>query len=210
MSSICVLSQNRLNENTVVAAAKRGQTTAFDDLWQSHTKRILRTTYRITKNREDAEDALQDSFLSVFLHIKDFDGRSSFSTWLTRISINSALMILRKSRSGFDRSMDDPDDHARNLRFPDDPDRAPDPEAYCAQREREGILRGAIRALRPTVRQAIELHNLQEHSLEETAKMMGLSVSAAKARLHHATVALRKSLRRGTVHHTRATRRFQL
>jgi RNA polymerase sigma-70 factor (ECF subfamily) len=73
MGAIGVFSPNGLNENTVIAAAKRGQTAAFDKLWQSHTKRILRTTYRITRNREDAEDALQDSFLRAFLHIKDFD-----------------------------------------------------------------------------------------------------------------------------------------
>ena len=111
MGSTCVLSPNGLNENTVIAAAKRGQTAAFDELWQSHTKRILRTTYRITRNREDAEDALQDSFLRAFLHIKDFDGRSSFSTWLTRIAINSALMILRKKRSALELSIDDPGNH---------------------------------------------------------------------------------------------------
>ena len=210
MGVIGVVSANGLNENKVVAAAKRGQTAAFDELWQSHTKRILRTTYRITRNREDAEDALQDSFLRAFLHIKDFDGRSSFSTWLTRIAINSALMILRKKRSALELSIEDPGNHDGNPGFPDVPDRAPDPEAHCAQREREGILRGAIRALRPTIRQAIELHKLQEHSLEETAKMMGLSVGAAKTRLHHGKAALRKSLKPETAHCTRAIRQFRL
>jgi RNA polymerase sigma-70 factor (ECF subfamily) len=210
MGAIGVFSPNGLNENTVVAAAKRGQTAAFDELWQSHTKRILRTTYRITKNREDAEDALQDSFLRAFLHIKDFDGRSSFSTWLTRIAINSALMILRKKRSALELSIDDPCNHEGNPAFPDVPDRAPDPETHCAQREREVILRSAIRALRPTIRQAIELHKLQEHSLEETAKMMGLSVGAAKTRLHHGKAALRKSLKPETAHCTRAIRQFRL
>ena len=209
MGSTCTVSPNALNENRAVAAAKRGQTTAFDELWQSHTKRILRTTYRITRNREDAEDALQDSFLRAFLHIKDFDGRSSFSTWLTRIAINSALMILRKKRSALELSIEDPGNHDGNPGFPDVPDRAPDPEAHCAQREREGILRGAIRALRPTIRQAIELQKLQEHSLEETAKMMGLSVAAAKTRLSRAKAALRKSLKPETVHCTRAIRRFR-
>jgi RNA polymerase sigma factor (sigma-70 family) len=208
MGPTCVLGPHGLNENTVLAAAKRGQTAAFDELWQAHTKRILRTTYRITRNREDAEDALQDSFLRAFLHIKDFDGRSSFSTWLTRIAINSALMILRKKRSSFELPMDDCRDHEGNPAFTDVPDRAPDPEAHCAQREREGILRGAIRALRPTIRQAIELQKLQEHSLEETAKMMGLSVGAAKSRLHHGKAALRKSLKPETVHGTRTIRQF--
>src|ERR1700693_731907 len=130
----------RSSEFHLVAAAKNGHAAAFDALCHPRTKRFFRSTYRITRNREDAEDALQDSFLRAFLHIKDFDGRSSFSTWLTRIAINSALMILRKKRSALELSIEDPGNHDGNPGFPDVPDRAPDPEAHCAQREREGIL----------------------------------------------------------------------
>src|SRR5580658_11162162 len=95
-----------LDERGLVAAAKYGQTVAFDVLCERLAPRILRSLYRITKNREDAEDALQDSFLSAFLHIAEFDGRSTFSTWLTRIAINSALMILRKKRNSQEISLD--------------------------------------------------------------------------------------------------------
>ena len=87
----------RRDEDALLAAVKRGQTSAFDELWQSHGIGLLRTTYRITRNREDAEDALQGALLNAFIHIRAFDGRSSFSTWLRRIAINSALMILRKN-----------------------------------------------------------------------------------------------------------------
>src|ERR1700689_1727724 len=69
---------------------------ALEQIWRTHAKQILRITQRITNNREDAEDALQDSFLRAHVHLHDFDGRSSIGTWLTRIAINSALMILRK------------------------------------------------------------------------------------------------------------------
>ena len=82
-------------EASLVAAAKRGQQAAFGALCEFHAKGILHTLFRITRNREDAEDALQDSFLSALVHLESFDGRSSFSTWLTRIAINSALMKLR-------------------------------------------------------------------------------------------------------------------
>ena len=74
------------------------------------TERSFKQTYRITRNQQDAEDALQDSFLKAFSHLKNFEERSSFSTWLTRIAINSALMILRKKRGGFEISMDGNDD----------------------------------------------------------------------------------------------------
>lgn len=209
MGSTCTFGPKALSEDRAVAAAKRGQAAAFDELWRSHSKRILRTTYRITKNLEDAEDALQDSFLRAFVHIKEFDGRARFSTWLTRIAINSALMILRKKRSSHELPIDDRGDHDGNREFESILCHAPNPEANCAQRERERILRGAICKLRPTIRQAVELQKLQEYSLHETARMMGLSVAAAKTRLSRAKAALRKSLKPETVQCTRRARRFR-
>jgi RNA polymerase sigma-70 factor, ECF subfamily len=86
-------------EQALVAAAKQGQVEALGALCQPLARKLIHSAQRITRNREDAEDALQDAFLSAFIHIKNFDGRSSFSTWLTRIAINSALMTLRKKRS---------------------------------------------------------------------------------------------------------------
>src|SRR5450755_2969075 len=96
----------RSSEFRLVAAAKNGHAAAFDALCHPHTKRLFRHTYRITRNREDAEDALQDSFLRASVHIHKFDGRSSFSTWLTRIAVNSALMILRKKRGSRETAME--------------------------------------------------------------------------------------------------------
>jgi RNA polymerase sigma factor (sigma-70 family) len=197
---------DRLDENALVAVAKQNQTAAFDEIWQSHAKKVLRTAYRITKNREDAEDAVQDAFLRAYLHLNDFGGRSSFSTWLTRIAINSALMILRKKRSALEFSLDDSNGE---LGFPDVSDRASDPEAHCVRQEQEMILRDALSELRPSIRQVIELQKLQERSLEETAKMLGLSVSAAKSKLHHGKVALRKSSKLEAIRPARTTRRFR-
>ena len=79
---------------------------AIEEIWRTHAKQILRITQRITNNREDAEDALQDSFLRAHVHLQDFDGRSSIATWLTRIAINSALMILRKRTGAAQVSLD--------------------------------------------------------------------------------------------------------
>src|SRR5271167_3756060 len=185
----------RLDEKRLVAAAKRGESVAFDVLCERLTPRILRSLLRITKNREDAEDALQDSLLSAFLHIAEFDGRSAFSTWLTRIAINSALMILRKKRTSHEISMDGSLDSDMKAAPWEMPDHAPNPEKRYAQSERENILRGAIGTLRPTIRKVIELQQLQEHSMKETAALIGISVPAAKARLFHGKVALRKTSR---------------
>jgi RNA polymerase sigma-70 factor (ECF subfamily) len=194
-----------LDERSLVRAAKCGRSLAFDVLCKRLAPRILRSLYRITKNREDAEDALQDSFLSAFLHIAKFDGRSTFSTWLTRIAINSALMILRKKRNSQEISLDGSTDSGEKPVAWEIPDHAPSPEKRYAQMEKENILRGAIGTLRPAIRKVIELQQLQERSMKESAAIIGISVPAAKARLFHAKVALRKaprlkSIRSGRIH----------
>jgi RNA polymerase sigma factor (sigma-70 family) len=184
-----------LDEKRLVKAAKYGQSVAFDVLCERLTPRIFRSLLRITKSREDAEDALQDAFLSAFVHIAEFDGRSAFSTWLTRIAINSALMVLRKKRTSREISLDASADSETIPASWEMPDHAPNPEKRYAQHERENILRGAISTLRPAVRKVIELQQLQELSMKETAAMIGISVPAAKARLFHGKVALRKASR---------------
>src|SRR5260370_1176110 len=90
---------HEMNEGGLLAGAKRGETAAFNLLYRAYAGKILRTVHRITRNHEDAEDAFHDAFLRAFLQIQTFDGRSAFSTWLTRIGINSALMLLRKKRN---------------------------------------------------------------------------------------------------------------
>jgi RNA polymerase sigma factor (sigma-70 family) len=197
-----------LDEKSLVAAAKYGESVAFDVLCERLTPRILRSLLRITKNREDAEDALQDSLLSAFIHMGEFDGRSAFSTWLTRIAINSALMILRKKRTSREISLDGSADSDAMPASWEMPDHAPNPEKRYAQHERENILRGAISTLRPAVRKVIELQQLQEHSMKETAAIIGISVPAAKARLFHGKVALRKTSRLKSISSGRIKRNY--
>jgi RNA polymerase sigma-70 factor (ECF subfamily) len=195
-----------LDEKSLVGAAKHGQSVAFDVLCKRLAPRILRSLLRITKNREDAEDAMQDSFLNAFVHIGEFDGRSAFSTWLTRIAINSALMILRKKRTCHEISLDAPGDSESKSPSWEMPDHAPNPEKRYAQSERARILRGAIGTLRPTIRKVIELQQLREHSMKETAAIIGISVPAAKARLFHAKIALRKAPRLRAIRSDRSKR----
>jgi RNA polymerase sigma-70 factor (ECF subfamily) len=191
-------------ESELAAAARQGEAAAFEELCRSHAAKILGIAYRITKNREDAEDALQESFLKAFVHIQDFDGRSSFSTWLTRIAINSALMILRTRRSSVEFSMDDNGGNEPNPVFVNLADGAPNPEVACAQRERDEILHCAVGELRPAIRNAVEVRIFHEHSLEETAEMLGVSVPAAKSRLHQARAELRTLLASKHIGHAHA------
>jgi RNA polymerase sigma factor (sigma-70 family) len=175
-------------QKRLVVAARHGSREAFGELCQPRAKLIVQKVQRITRNREDAEDALQDSFLMAFVHIKDFDGRSKLSTWLTRIAINSALMILRKRHHSAEFSLSDEESHGVWKVS----DQLPNPEILYAQRERESILLAAIGNLRPSNRQVIE-RRLKEESLTETAQILDISAAAAKARLFHARSALRNS-----------------
>src|SRR5277367_5294936 len=93
-------------DEVLIAATKLGDHPSFVELWTRHSNSAFRVAYRITGNRDDAEDAIQDAWMKAYMHLNTFDGRSKFSTWLTRIAINSALMILRKKRAHPETSMD--------------------------------------------------------------------------------------------------------
>jgi RNA polymerase sigma factor (sigma-70 family) len=180
------------SDEQLIAAAKSGRRAPFGELCERHMKKVSCVTRRITRNREDAEDAVQDCFLNAFVHLKDFDGRSRFATWLTRIAINAALMKLRKNRGVQEVPMDEPNpslEFVAQRQFRDD---APDPEESCSAHERKEILNTAILGLRPRARRVVELHQLQEYSLRETAQILGISTAAAKARMFHARVALHR------------------
>jgi RNA polymerase sigma-70 factor, ECF subfamily len=180
----------------LVAAAKNGSIGAFEVLVKRHQGRILRIAQRVTRNREDAEDVVQQSFQKAFGHLHKFEERSSFSTWLTRIAINEAIMCLRSRRARavwVDVLTASKEAALTTLQIPDP---SASPERRCAQREAERFLFFAINRLTPGVRTAIQICDLEEHSLKESAHMMGLSVTAVKARVSRGRRELRKTLKR--------------
>jgi len=180
------------SESQLIAAAKNGHGGAFGVLCERHEEMILRVTFRITRNREDAEDAVQDSLLSAFVHLANFDGRSRFATWLTRIAINSALGQLRKKRGIREIPMDEPSPAGDFRPHLEIPDRARNPEENYSLSERGELVGAAVRRLRPRNRKVVEIHQLGEFSVKETARILGISVAAAKARMFHARAALRR------------------
>src|ERR1700679_1434950 len=183
-----------ISEAALVSMAKLGDSDAFVELSKLHSNRLLRTIYQITRNWQDAEDALQDATLRAFSHLKDFEGKSTFSTWLTRIAINSALMILRKKRGCYEIPFDGTDDSGDNyecweLRCP-----AENPESRLARKEREELLRDAILRLPLLLREVVELRQARGYSTREIAQALGISVPAVKSRLSRARVTLRTAL----------------
>lgn len=181
------------SDAVLVSAVKSGDTDAFVELSKRHYRRILQTTYRITRNRQDAEDALQESLLQAFSHLNNFQEKCSFSTWLTRIAINAALMILRKGRGG-EISIDSTDDPSG--RYEQWEVKAPteDPESRYIRREREELLRDAILRLPPLGREVVELWRAREFSAREIAGALGISAPAVKSRLARARLTLRAAL----------------
>ena len=183
-----------MSDEVLVSTAKSGDTNAFVELSKRHSNRLLQTTYRITRNRHDAEDALQDSLLRAFIHLKSFQEKSSFSTWLTRIAINSALMILRKKRGCAEISIDGSDDSGETYERWEPRSLTEDPENRFARSEREELLRNAILRLPPVVREAVELRQARDYSVREIAQALGISVPAVKSRLSRARLTLRAAL----------------
>jgi RNA polymerase sigma-70 factor (ECF subfamily) len=183
-------------DTAVVAAAKAGDGRAFELLVRRNEGKIFSLAQRMTRNREDAEDVVQQSFQKAFVNLKKFEGGSLFSTWLTRIAINEALMFLRRKRGSREVPMAESsteDGAALPLDFQDS---GPNPEDSCLQREQERILCAAVNELRPGLRKAVELREFGELSTGETAQVMGLSAAAVKARLFHGRRKLRQRLER--------------
>lgn len=192
-----------MNEELLVSAARSGDRTAFMELCGRHSKQIWWKIHRITRNREDTEDAFQDALLRSFLHLKSFEGRSSFSSWLTRIAINSALGILRKKRAS-ELPILLSSDNSENWMCWEIPDQSETPEDYCERREKEELLRSAILRLPSIFREVVELRHEREYSAHEIAEALGISVAAVKSRLSRARKAVQQLSASGAVrrHHT--------
>src|SRR5258705_1239875 len=158
----------REDEHLLVAAAKGGDAAAFEELVNRYERKIFRLTMNITRNREDAEDAMQDAFLKSYSHLKDFQEDSRFYTWLVRIAANEALMRLRKRRPN-QVSLDEPVEGEDDLMPREIKDWGPSPEQRYAQSELHGILDHAIDQLDPDFRTGLVLRDIEELSTAETA-----------------------------------------
>jgi RNA polymerase sigma-70 factor, ECF subfamily len=190
MEGICSTRVNKVSDGELVAAAKCGSTEAFEQLFFRHEHRVLAVAQRIVKNQEDAEDVMQECFHKAFLHLGAFQEKSLFSTWLTRIAMNEALMVLRRRKRAVEVSQEKSDDDAESVAgtFVD---QNPNPEQSCWQRERTQFLTEAINRLSPKLRSTILLYDIGELSANETAQILGTTISAVKSRLIHGRQQLR-------------------
>jgi len=181
-------------EALVVLAAKNGDNAAFDVLAARYRRRILNTVGHITGSFDDAEDVTQEALIKAFVKIGSFRGTSSFSSWLTRIAINQALMWkrrpVRRAEVGW---LNGPDlDEPGSVR--EFADTRPNPEECYRAQEQGDILLTVSKGLKPVMRQALEMCDLNEGSMKDLALIQGTSLSAAKARLFRGRKQIRARL----------------
>ena len=187
-TSLTVYTMERViaSHDEIVSAPQAGLLVTFEELHAIYSRRLYRTIVAITKNPDDAEDALQDTFLRVYLARETFEGRSSIYSWLTRIAINSALIILRKRRTRAEVLFDpQPDDRGEKICF-EVKDSAPNPEEACDLHHCQLKTLRALGHLDPRLREPIRMQLMHGRSVKEISRALNISEAAVKARLYRA------------------------
>ena len=186
----------QLNEAKLIRAGQRGDQQAMEDLFRRYQRPLFQTALRVLGNAEDAEDALQDGMLSAYRNLKRFEGRSQFSTWLTRIVINAALMRRRSAKARPAISLDETpreDELPATERFADN---GPNPEQVFANTEIREMINANLDELSPLLRTAFVLREVHGYSTGEAAKKLGVTENTLKARLWRARHQLAERLGR--------------
>ena len=181
------------SDDQLLSAAQEGDGRAFDELCKRHSSGAKRAIARIVQNRDDAEDALQDTLLRAFTHIAGFRRSCAFSTWLTTIATNTALMMLRKRRSAKEVSPVTNSSHDSSPALVEYPDHALGPEGLHCKHQLIRLVRREVKKLQPSIRSVIGHYYGSDCTVEESAKALSISVAAAKSRLVRGRNALRQS-----------------
>ncbi len=187
-----------LSDDQLLNLALREDAEAFAELMNRNTPTSLKLALSILRDRQDAEDEVQNSFWKAWRHLGQFQRDAKFSTWVSRIVINQCLMRLRRERKASFLHLDD-GVAGGEIAAIDLPDPAPTPEAEYASRELRAIVRREIRRLPPLLRHALVLRDVEELAMEDVARRLGISVVAAKSRLMRARLELRGRLKAQSV-----------
>ena len=177
-------------EATLLVSARAGDPAAFECLVMPHWDALLRVTQRILRNREDAEDAVQSAFLDAFRNLNGFHGRSRFSTWLTRIAMNAALMRVRVSRRKRETSLDEVTESGETRTRIHLLETGLNPEQEYLLKEGRVLLENGLKKLGSLDVEVLSLRNVQELSAKEAARILDLPLGTVKARLHRARAKL--------------------
>jgi RNA polymerase sigma-70 factor, ECF subfamily len=184
------------SEDYLVTTAQSGDSQAFVELCRRHSPAVKRRILSIVRNQEDAEDALQDTFLRAYVHMAAFRRSCKFSTWITSIGVNTALMVVRKRKTRKEVQPELINAESGAWEAVDYADHSPDPESVHFRHQMIVVLRREVQKLRPSLRAAIGEYYGSDSSLQESAKALDISLATAKSRLMRGRSRLRWSLTR--------------
>lgn len=181
-----------LSDAEVVERVIGGETSLFEILMRRHNQRVYRVARSVVRDEGEAEDVMQQAYINAFVHLKQFERRAQFSTWLTRITLYEALARRRKKRPEESLSMHDDDLHETPAAPLSSADASPERQAYG--RELARLLEDAVDALPETYRAVFMLREIEGLSTAETAEGLGVGEEAVKTRLHRAKAMVRETL----------------
>jgi len=176
-----------LSDEQIVAQVTNGQTALFEVLMRRHNERIYRAARAIVRDDREAEDVMQQAYVNAYSHLRQFDRRAKFSTWLTRIAINEALARTRR-RDRYEPFDEEAAGDTMMTR------QQADPERQAFARELGTLLEGAVDALPDGARETFMLREVEGLSTAETAESLGVSEDVVKTRLSRARATLRRAL----------------
>ena len=184
-----------LNDLGLVEAIKKGDELAFQEIVGRYSQKVFNLAMRLTRNQEDAEEVLQDVFITVFNKIDSFEGKSQFSSWLYRVTANTAFMKLRRRKNKESVSFEDVSSSVKESWVGQTPDEA-SVDYMSIKHELRDLIESAVSRLPEEYRNIFVLRDIDGLSNEEVSEMVGLTVPAVKSRLHRARMLLRKKLQR--------------
>jgi RNA polymerase sigma-70 factor (ECF subfamily) len=180
-------------DDFLVQAAQSGDHEAFAELCRRHSQVVRKRIFTTVRHQEDAEDAMQETLLRAYANLGRFRQSCKFSTWITAIGINAALAVIRKRKARRESDIEPygPDESAREIA-----DQAPDPERRIAKAQILRLLQKELHGLPPRMREVVTNYYGHDHSSQEAADALGISVAAVKSRLLRGRRSLRSSLER--------------
>ena len=178
-------------EEEIIRQAQEGNAEAFEQLYRRHCNRVYHLCLRMVKNEAEAEDLTQEIFLQVFRKIHSFQGKSAFSTWLHRVSVNTVLMSLRKKKR-VEIPLENDDHYEEEPGVPRQIPGGPDP-SLLGLFDRENLKR-ALRRMPDGYKRMLVLHDLLGYEHNEIASLVKCSAGNSKSQLHKARVRMRALL----------------
>jgi RNA polymerase sigma-70 factor (ECF subfamily) len=178
-----------LSDEDIVSRVVQGQTALFEVLMRRHNERIYRAARAILRDDREAEDVMQQAYVNAYAHLRQFDGRAAFATWLTRIAVNEA--IARAKKQGRYAPIESEADVSETI---SPGSMGSDPERLAFARELGALLEAAVDDLPDGCREVFVLREIQGMSTSETAESLGVSGDVVKTRLSRAKAMLRQDL----------------